>query len=136
MMGDGTEKVRATNTLNNYSVIYYNNDDSYHQNSNNRKNKKVVFHCVSGITLLEIGNLYFNGILLDNGKSNGFIKVNTATGGNNPGTLNVQLCGTLSTSTEGVYTCTLRNSSMMNQSMSVGIYLNGRSKSSHNVLIS
>ena len=132
MMGDGTNEVRANNVLNNYSVIYYNNDDTYIEGYNDN----TIFRCVSGIGLPEIGNLYFNDILLPNDESNGFILARTANVRKRPGTLNVQLCGTLNTSTEGVYTCTLRNSSMMNQSMSVGIYLSGRSKSSHNGLIS
>ena len=52
----------------------------------------------------------------------------------NPGVLNIRLCGKLSTSTEGVYTCRLMNSSMMYQSVSVGVYFSGRSESLHNRL--
>ena len=132
MMGDGTNEIQANYVLNDYSVIYYNNDDTYIEDCNDN----TIFRCVSGIGLSEIGNLYFNDILLANDESNGFIIARTADVRKHPGTLNVMLCGTLNTSTEGVYTCTLRNSSMMNQSMSVGIYFSGRSKSSHNGLIS
>ena len=128
-MGDGGNEVYSGYVLDNYSVIYYNNDDTYEPDCNRRK---TIFSCVSGIGSSEIGNLYFNNVVLPNDESNGFLIARTY---NNP-VLSVTLCGTLNTSTEGVYTCTLRNSSMMNQSMSVGIYLSGRSKSLHNDLIS
>ena len=38
-------------------------------------------------------------------------------------------CRKFTTATEGVYTCTISNSSMMDQSVRLGIYLNGRSES-------
>ena len=132
MMGDGTNEVRASNVLNDYSVIYYNNHNFYICPD---CEENTLFRCVSGIKLYDIRNLYFNDIPLANDECNGFIIARTADVKEQPGILNVWLCGTLNTKTEGVYTCTLRNSSMMNQSMSVGIYLSGRSKSSRNGFI-
>jgi len=62
-------------------------------------------------------------------KCNGFLRLQATN--NFPGIFNARVCGgrTLTTSTEGIYTCTLTNSSMINQSMSVGVYFSGRSKS-------
>ena len=37
-------------------------------------------------------------------------------------------CETFTTDAEGIYTCTIMNSSMMNQSMRVGVYFPGRCK--------
>jgi len=46
-----------------------------------------------------------------------------------PGVINLYLCETLTITEEGVYSCIMMNSSMMNQTMRVGVYLSGRSKS-------
>ena len=42
------------------------------------------------------------------------------------GVSNIHQCGTFTTSAEGVYTCTMMNSSMMNESVRLGVYLTGR----------
>ena len=123
-MGDGTNKIQASNVLDDYSVIYLNGDE---------ESNKILFRCVSGLgppdgnTNDVIGDLYFNNTPLTKGMCNGFLQVEGALPVN-PGVLNVQLCGNLTTSTEGIYTCRLMNSSMMYQNMSVGIYFIGRSK--------
>jgi len=130
MMGDGTNLVRTDNVLSNYSVIYL----------NATKQQGVLFRCATGLgpssnnTNDVIGNLYFNNMLLTKGNCSGFVQ---AEGARNftrfPGVFNARVCGerTLTNSTEGIYTCTLTNSDMMNQSMSVGVYFSGRSKSFH-----
>jgi len=127
-MGDGTDLVQTSNVLDNYSVIYVNATE---QNG-------VLFRCVTGLgpsgsnTNDEIGNVYFNNMLLTKGKCSGFVQAEGAINvNNNPGVFNARVCRNLTTSTEGIYTCTLTNSSMMNQSMSVGVYFSGRSKSFH-----
>ena len=98
-----------------------------------------MFRCVSGLgptipkTKDEFGNLYFNNTSLDYDDCNGVVRAIEA--GNIsrfPGVLNILLCGNLTTSTEGVYTCRLMNSSMMYQNMSVGVYFSGRSESFYN----
>ena len=45
-----------------------------------------------------------------------------------PETINLYPCGSLSPDEEGVYSCMMKNSSMMVQTIRVGLYLNGRSK--------
>ena len=74
--------------------------------------------------------MYFNNRSLLN-TCNGFVEAKGADFDKNPGVLNVRLCGgkELTTSTEGVYTCRLMNSSIMYQSVSVGVYYSGRSES-------
>ena len=124
-MGDGTNLVYSGNVLDDYSVIYLDGSE---------QNGSILFRCVTGLGPSGsnnndvTGNLYFNNILLPDGTCNGFVM---AEGANNldryPGVYNARLCGNLTTSTEGVYTCRLMNSSMMYQNMSIGVYLSGRS---------
>jgi len=52
-----------------------------------------------------------------------------ANGRRYPGVINLHLCGTFTTTEEGVYSCTMMNSSMMEQTMRVGVYFSGRSES-------
>ena len=124
-MGDGTNLVNSINVLNDYSVIYLNGTE---------QNRGILFRCVSGLgssgrnNNSVIGDLYFNNKPLPGDTCNGFV---VAEGANNldryPGVYNARLCRNLTTTTEGVYTCILMNSSMMYQSMSVGVYFSGRS---------
>ena len=133
-MGDGTNLVQASNVVNDYSYILLNGSE---------RNNHILFRCFTGLgptgtdTNNVIGDLYYNNMVLADGVcTSGFIQ---AEGAGNiarfPGTYNVRVCnsGTLTTSTEGVYTCTLTNSSMMAQSVSIGLYLSGRSESLYNV---
>ena len=134
-MGDGSRDVTASNVLNNYSIVYLNATEI-----DSKKRKRVLFRCASGLGPNDsnsndnIGNVYFNGMLLTTGTCNGFIEPSGARFDNRPGVFNVRLCKTrqFNTNTEGIYTCTLKNSSMMNESVSVGVYFSGRSKSLHN----
>ena len=45
------------------------------------------------------------------------------------GVIDIDQCGAFSTAAEGVYTCTMMNSSMMNESVRFGVYFTGRSES-------
>ena len=130
IMGDGTDDVHSSNILEDYSVIYLNDDE---------QNNGILFRCVSGLgprngnTNDVIGDLYFNHTLLTKRICNGLLQAEGAVPVNsNPGVLNARLCGNLSTSTEGVYTCTIMNSSMVYQSLRVGVYFTGRSESNCN----
>ena len=130
-MGSGNG-VDQRNVLEDYSVIYLNGSE---------KNGRVLFRCVSGLlptvpgTNDKFGHLYFNNTLLHYNTCNEFVQAVEARNINRfPGVLNIRLCGNLTTSTEGVYTCRLMNSSMMYQSMSVGVYFSGRSALLYNVV--
>ena len=125
-VGVGTDDITANNVLDDNSVIYLNGDE---------ESNGILFRCVTGLgpangnTNDDIGDLYFNDTPLTKGMCNGFLQVKGELLADYPGVLNVLLCGNLTTSTEGVYTCRLMNSNMVYQNMSVGLYFSGRSKS-------
>ena len=126
-MGDGTNVPRTSNVLDDYTYILLDGSEA---------NGAILFRCSTGLgpsdtdTNDVIGDIYHNNILLTDQVCNGFV---IAQGVGNvhrfPGVYQARVCGTLTTSTEGVYTCTLTNSSMMDQSVSIGAYLSGRSES-------
>ena len=80
-----------------------------------------------------LGGLYFNGNKVPNSgesascprRTNG---IQVRPGATTAGVTNFHRCGTLSTAHEGVYTCTMMNSTMMRESVRFHIYLNGRSE--------
>ena len=125
-MGDGTNLVQASNILNDYSYILLNGSE---------QDFEVLFRCATGLGPSEsatnngIGDVYYNDIPLPDGRCNGFIRPQGVTNvARFPGVYQASVCGALNTTTEGVYTCTLTNSNMMSQSVSIGAYLSGRSK--------
>ena len=129
--GDGTNIVQASNVLDDYTYILLDGSE---------QNNQILLRCSTGLgpagsdTNDVIGNLYYNNMLLPDGVCNGFIQADGATDiARFPGTYNARVCGLLTTSTEGVYTCTLTNSSMMDQSVRIGLYLSGRSESLYNI---
>ena len=129
--GDGTNAVQARNVLDDYTYILLDGSE---------RDNHILFRCSTGLGPAGnsnndvIGNLYYNNMLLPDGMCNGFIKGEGATNVQRfPGTYNARVCGLLTTSTEGVYTCTLTNSSMMDQSVRIGLYLSGRSESLYNI---
>ena len=79
-----------------------------------------------------LGGWYFNGTMIPNSGeqelcSSDLIQVRPGVG--LAGVIRIFQCGTFSTSVEGIYTCTMMNSSMMDQSVRFGIYFTGRSES-------
>ena len=97
----------------------------------------LLARCITGLGPSGNDNGVLGGWYFDNNKipssgeqascSSGAIKVRP--GGNTAGVSNIRQCGAFSTSEEGIYTCTMLNSSMMNQSLLLGLYFTGRSKS-------
>ena len=117
-----TENVVASNILDDYSAIIF---------SNGVPVGKILFRCSSGLGIDSndpLGGLYFDNKRIPFKTSNGYVEPKVAKPKSHLGVLNINKCGKLNTSTEGVYTCRLMNSSMMYQNMSVGVYLEGRSK--------
>ena len=100
---------------------------------------KFLARCLTGLgpngtTNGDLGGLYFNGNMIPNSGesegcrgSTGIVQVRP--GSSTAGVTNFRQCGSLNTDNEGVYTCTMMNSAMMNESVRFGIYLNGRSES-------
>ena len=84
-----------------------------------------------------LGGWYFNGEQLFEPLGGGSCEqsdgrvfvVRGANGRRFPGVINLYRCGTFTTTEEGVYSCVMMNSSMMEQTMRVGVYFNGRSES-------
>jgi len=94
-----------------------------------------IFHCASGLgpsgadRNTDVGGWYFNSVKLPVGtmcSNSVFQQVRAA---NNAGAISLNLCRTFTASVEGVYSCIMMNSSMMNQTMRVGVYFSGRSES-------
>ena len=130
-MGDGTNVPRTANVLDNFTYILLDGSET---------DNAILFRCATGRGPDGndgndvIGDMYHNNVLLTDQMCNGFV---IAQGVGNtfrfPGIYQARVCGILTTSTEGVYTCTLTNSSMMDQSVSIGAYLSTRSESLYNI---
>ena len=100
----------------------------------------ALFRCASGLgppgadRNTDVGRWYFNGITLEIRDllalcTGPVTEVRGADGIRFPGVVNLYLCGTFTTTEEGVYSCIMMNSSMMNETMRVGVYFSGRSES-------
>ena len=78
-----------------------------------------------------LGGWYFKGTKIPNGPqcTQAGALIQPIPGASVAGLIALYQCGQFTTSTEGVYTCIIRNSAMMNESVRLGIYLNGRSES-------
>ena len=76
-----------------------------------------------------LGGLYFNGTMIPNSGEQGPCGTNVIQvrpGRLTAGLLNIRQCGTFTISAEGIYTCTMMNSSMMDESVRLGVYFSGR----------
>jgi len=117
--GQATNDIVASNVLDDYSYMILSFGD------------QIIFRCLSGLRIDSndpLGGLYYNNKRIPYETCNGFIEPKIAKPEKNPGVLNLRGCGNNDISTEGVYTCRLMTSNMTYQNMSVGVYLNGRSK--------
>ena len=107
-----------------------------------------IARCVTGLgpsapdNNSAVGGVYFNGSRIPNvacsDSSSPIIRQQPA-GLNSLGVINIVQCATLTTAIEGIYTCIMMNSSMMNESIRFAVYLPGRSESlyiSHPLTIS
>ena len=78
-----------------------------------------------------LGGLYFNGRMIPNSGEQGPCSsdvIQVRPGGRIAGVTNFHQCKTFTTAIEGIYTCTMMNSSMMNESVRFGIYFSERSE--------
>ena len=115
----------SANTFTDYSYITATTSDN-----------SIIARCVTGLGPSGndngvLGGVYFNGSMIPNMAtrctSGGVMQPEP--GASAAGFINIWQCGAFSPSAEGVYTCTMMNSAMMNESVRFGIYLNGRSES-------
>ena len=115
-------------------------DYSYINAINGRPYRAQIARCLTGLGPTSsshgangnLGGLYFNGTMIPNGGEQtpcGSDIILVRPGAGAAGVTNIEQCGVFTTNNEGVYTCVMMNSAMMNQSVRFGIYLNGRSES-------
>ena len=123
----GTDLV-SSNHITDYSFV----TQPYTLDQNN-----VFLRCATGLgpsgsdSNTDHGRWYFKGSLipLETNCGGPVFEVRPANGRRYPGVINLYLCGTFTTTEEGVYECRMMNSSMMEQTMRVGVYFSGRSES-------
>ena len=97
----------------------------------------LVARCVTGLGPSDgddnnvLGGLYFKGNRIPNGVcGTSPIQPNGAPISDFVGVINLYQCSAiLPPEEEGIYTCIMMNSAMMNQSIRLGVYIPGRSKS-------
>ena len=95
----------------------------------------MLFRCVTGLgpnssNNAETSVLYFKNKQIPHGECTGpVVQSCGATISEFVGITNVLLCSTFTTRQEGVYRCAVKNSDMMDESVRVGVYLPGRSRS-------
>ena len=109
--------------LTNYSYIYA------------RRRTGTLVRCMTGLGPNDtdndaLGGLYFNGNKIQNKKKcDSQDIIISKPGPRNAGVFNILQCGgEFSTTAEGIYKCTLMNSSMMNEFIRFGVYFIGRSE--------
>ena len=128
---DGTLSSNAlifANALSDYSYIYARDGDP---------NGHWLARCLTGLGPSGndngvLGGLYFNGSMIPNSGERGPCSsdvIQVRPGGSIAGVTNMHQCEVFSTTVEGIYTCTMMNSSMMYQSVRLGVYFTGRSES-------
>ena len=108
-------------------------DYSYINARDGNPNNAFLARCMTGLGPSGndngvLGGWYFNGNKIPNKGSCSSNIIQPIPGGALAGVINLFQCGQFTTAVEGIYTCTMMNSSMMDQSVRVGIYLNRRSE--------
>ena len=115
-------------------------DYSYVDACGSTGNGVVLARCVTGLSPNGndngvLGGWYFDGTKITNSDDNvrcdspdvGVIQARV--GVIKAGVVNMRQCSQFTTAAEGIYTCIMMNSSMMNQSVRLGVYFTGRSES-------
>ena len=126
--GSGGNTITLTRALTDYSYII---------TRDNVVGGVQIARCVTGLgpSATEdnsvLGGVYFNGNRLAFETCSDIsprLVHPRAAGLGNPGVINIIQCSTpFTTALEGIYTCTMMNSSMMNESFSFGVYFIARS---------
>ena len=129
VMAGGSNAIVSTNAIDDYS--YVNARDG-------NPGSIQIARCVTGLGPSDvednndIGEVYFDGSsipFVGCGYSfSAIVQPRPATNLNNLGVINIQQCREFTTTAEGIYTCTMINSSMVEQSVRFGVYFTGRSE--------
>ena len=112
--------------LNDYSYFSARGGHYYYSNQ--------IARCMTGLGPSDIddnsgiGELYYNGERIPDGSCSAAVQPRADYLYNYVGAIKIYQCGYFSTAAEGVYTCTMMNSSMMNESTRFGVYFTGRSE--------
>ena len=136
-----TVGVAVTSALQNSNLIPANaiTDYSYINARDGDPDGALIARCLTGLGPTStstnangaLGGLYFNGTMIlnsDEGASCSSDVIQVRPGVTIAGVTNFHQCEAFSTSVEGIYTCTMMNSSMMVQSVRFGVYFTGRSE--------
>ena len=134
----GIALIRVTDTSGN-AIVSANAIDDYSYVNDRSANPNQIARCVTGLgpsateDNSDIGEVYFDGSSIPFvGCSDGYsaiVQPRPSTNLNNLGVINVIQCRAFTTTVEGIYTCTMINSSMIEQSIRFGVYFTGRSES-------
>ena len=135
----GIALIRVTDTSGN-AIGSANAIDDYSYVNDRIAIPNQIARCVTGLgpsnteDNSDIGRVYFGGSSLSSvGCTDGSsttVQARPALNLNkNLGVINIQQCRAFTTTVEGIYTCTMINSSMMEQSVRFGVYFTGRSES-------
>ena len=128
-MSGGSNVIVSANAIDDYSYIY--------ARDGTLTSGAQIARCVTGLGPDDsddnsaLGGVYFNGSRLPFEICSGSSRLihPRAAGLNNLGVINIVQCNTsFTTALEGIYTCTMLNSSMMEQSIKFGVYFNARSE--------
>ena len=117
-------------------------DYSYINARNGNPNGALLARCLTGLSPSGVcsdangalGGWYFNGTKITNNvetvecSSPDVGVIQARPGGGTAGVINMHQCSQFTTAAEGIYTCTMMNSSIMNQSVRLGVYFTGRSE--------
>ena len=118
--------------MNDSNATSGNNQFSDYSYITERGGTGLLANCVTGLGPTDndsntiLGGWYFYGSPVTNQECSGDDV--TVLDSEYVGVTQLQQCGTFTTATEGVYTCMVLNSAMMQQSMRLGVYFNERSK--------
>ena len=109
-------------------------DYSYINARDGNPSNALISRCMTGLHPSgndngALGGWYFNSNKIPNRGSCSSNIIQPIPGRYLAGAINLFQCRQFTTAVEGIYTCTMMNSSMMDQSVRLGIYLNGRSES-------
>ena len=126
----GSSTITSANAINEYSYVYATNDSIMATGIQ-------IAHCITGLgpgvdeDNSALGGLYFNGSRLPFGQcdDSSSIVLPRVGGLNNSGVIDVIQCREFSAAAEGIYTCVMMNSSLINETFRFGVYFTGRSKS-------
>ena len=119
---------------NNFDSVNALTDYSYVNARDGNPNNALLARCMTGLGPSGndngvLGGWFFNSNKIPNRGSCSSNIIQPIPGGALAGAINLFQCRQFTTAVEGIYTCTMMNSSMMDQSVRLGIYLNGRSES-------